>query len=125
MTAGTLPSPAPGHRLAAVLRRLALAVLHFARLVIVCSAVLGLAGAGYSVATGSDFHNAVVSALFIGGGVLFVVNAFAGGGTRGRMQDQLRWRSGHGASPLGLSSPFEWILVALALIGIGVLFVIL
>ncbi len=103
------------------LRPLVRELLQFVRLVILLAAACGGIGALYSVVSGHDLRNAVVSALIIGGGVLFVGSAFADGGARRRRID----RMAAGTRALALEVPFGWLLVGLGLIGVGVIFAVI
>ena len=90
-----------------------------------CAVVLAAAGAVFAAATGKGTQVSVASALFIGAAVLIGVNALGETGSRDRGFDvgssaaaRGRLYPGAGSSPHG---SFGWVLVGVALIGFGVL----
>jgi hypothetical protein len=78
-----------------------------------------VAGAVFAWAAGRELHPVVTSALFIAGFVLIAWNAFAGGGVSARRMDVLR------GDVRQTQMSFSWILVGVALVGLGVVSAIL
>ena len=93
-------------------------LLRFTAFVGGIGAVLVAAGAAWSHFGGHGLRFSIASSLFIGGGVLVVWNGLAGGGTRGARFDT------RNRLPRP-SMPFAWVFVGIAVIGIGVLVVVL
>jgi hypothetical protein len=92
--------------------RVALRLLLFTAAISV--ALIGI-GAIYAASGGHPYKSSVASALFIGGGAIFVVAGFAGGGARG----QRGLMFSRDAKPREM--PFQWVAVGLLVIGVGVL----
>jgi hypothetical protein len=78
-------------------------------------AVAVLGGAGYALVRGKPVAASVTGSLFVCGAVVFVGGALTGGGARGARQ-----RRGEPAE-----TSFTGVLIGLALIGLGVLTVVL
>jgi hypothetical protein len=101
------------------LESLAAAAKQFAKwLVIVSTADLVLAVA-WAELKGKAVAASITGAFFISGGIIFVGAAFAGGGGRGRRSDLLSGRD----RPTEM--PFAGVLLGVALIGIGLLTIVL
>ena len=93
------------------------------KLIVMCAAGLLLAGAAYATATGSGLKFSLASALFLGGAAIFVSSALSGGGARGRRADLYAY--GRLTRMTHTDMSFGWVLVGLALIGLGALTVAL
>src|SRR5215471_11224318 len=89
----------------------------------VCAVALAAAGAIFAAATGRDARVSIASALFIGAALLIVFNTIGEAGQRDRGVDARTGTAypGFGSSPQG---SFAWVLVGLALIGLGVLILV-
>jgi hypothetical protein len=85
----------------------------------ISAALVGL-GALYAVVGGHEYKTSIASALFIGGGGIFVVAGLTGGGARG--QRGMAWSRGETSRR---EMPFGWVLVGLLVIGAGVIAAIL
>jgi hypothetical protein len=82
---------------------------------VVCAALLIVAGAVYAVAAGKAMQHSIAYALFIGGAVLVVVAGLAGGGASGARFDT---RASGRYQPADM--PFGWVVIGALVIGIGV-----
>jgi hypothetical protein len=82
--------------------------------------VLAASGAVFAAAAGKGTQECVASALFVGAAVLIAINALGETGMRDRGVDPVVGMAypGAGSSPQG---SFRWVLVGFALIGFGVL----
>jgi hypothetical protein len=98
---------------------LATAAQRFAKWVVILTAADVVVGVGWAEYEGKAISSGVTGALFISGGIVFVGAAFAGGGGRGRRSDVRA-----GREPVS-EMPFTAVLIGLALVGIGVLTVVL
>jgi hypothetical protein len=92
--------------------RVALRLLLFT--VAISAALIGI-GALYAAHGGHSYKTSIASALFIGGGAIFIVAGFTGGGVRG----QRGLVFSRDAKPREM--PFGWVVVGLLVIGVGVL----
>jgi hypothetical protein len=81
------------------------------------SVALAVVGIVIAAGGGSSYRTTIASALFIGGAVLFVWNAAAGGGTRGRRLEAFR----HGTSLVTPEDPLGWVGAGLLVLGAGAL----
>jgi len=81
------------------------------------SAGLIAIGALISALGRGHYQTTIASALFIGGGALFVWNGFAGGTGRGRRADIIR----SGTQAVAPTDALAWVAVGLLVIGAGVL----
>jgi hypothetical protein len=100
-------------------KRLADPAKRFAKwLVILTGADLVLAVA-WAELKGSTVATTITEAFFISGGIIFVGAAFTGGGGRGRRSDVLSGRENV------REMPFTAVLIGVALIGIGLLTIVL
>ena len=93
-----------------------------------CTVVLVAAGAIFAAVTGKATPESIASALFIGASLLIAFGALGETGTRDRGFDlgssaaaRGRLYPGAGSSPHG---SFGWVLVGVALIGFGVLVIL-
>jgi hypothetical protein len=76
--------------------------------------VLAAIGAVVAAAGGKRFHSTIASVLFIGGGIVFLWNAFAGGGPRGRRMEAFVYGTSHVAPADALAWVAVGVLVAAA-----------
>ena len=97
----------------------------FALTTVACAVVLVAVGAAFAAATGKGTQVSVASALFVGAALLIGFNALGESGSRDRGFDvgssagaRGRFYPGAESSPHG---SFGWALVGIALIGFGVL----
>src|SRR5215468_4853837 len=106
------------------MRTLGAGAKRFALTTVVCVAVLVAAGAVFAAATGHETRVSIASALFIGAAVLIVLNALGEGGLRDRGVDVRTGMMypGAGFSPRGASG---WVLVGVALIGFGIVVLVI
>jgi len=97
--------------------------MRFALIDVACTGLLVAAGAVFAAATDNGTLFSVASALFIGAGVLIVFNTLGEGGVRDRGVDVRTGMTypGAGSSPRG---SLGWVLVGAALIGLGVLILV-
>ena len=96
------------------------AARRFALTTVACTVVLVGAGAVFAALTGKGTRASVASALFIGAVLLIAVSALGETGVRDRGVDIRTGMTYPGAGSAAQGS-FEWALVAIALIGVGVL----
>jgi hypothetical protein len=95
----------------------------FALTTLVCAALFVAAGAVFSAVTGHGTRVSIASALFIGAAVVIMVNTLGETGLRDGGVDVRTGVTypGAGSSPRGSLS---WVLVGVALVGLGVLVLI-
>ena len=95
------------------------AARRFAKWVAILAAADVVLGFGWAELKGKAISMGITDALFLSGGLIFVGAAFAGGGGRSRRSDVRAGRE------RVTEMPFTAVLIGLALIGLGVLTVVL
>jgi len=74
-------------------------------------------GAIIAMAGDGNYKETIASTLFIGGGILFVVNAVAGGGAQGRRQRVYT----HGTRVVAPEDALGWVGVGTLVIAVGLI----
>jgi hypothetical protein len=101
------------------MKSLLAATARFAKWLVILSAADLVLAVGWAELKGRAVVTSITEAFFISGGIIFVGAAFTGGGGRGRQSDL---RSGREPET---EMPFAAALLGVALIGIGVLTIVL
>jgi hypothetical protein len=85
-----------------------------AKILLLCTAALVVGGIGYALLEGKGMQKAVAYALFVGGVVIVIFGAMAGGGTRGQRASGYR---GGAAAPSEM--PFGTVLIGAVVFALG------
>jgi hypothetical protein len=89
------------------------------------AAALAVAGAVWAAVTGQGVRTSVASAIFIGGGVLVVVNGLSGRRSRGQLNVLEAPEDPEEMTGVGSPMPFSGVFIGFGVIAIGVLVVVL